>query len=121
MSLMKSLLELPQRRRPLGITGIIETVAEQNERVTIRQLPDGDPFPGRMEGREDQRIRLSVPSAKITDFMLGAPVEVQCEQFLYLGVILSLEDAVLVVGIEHAMDRAALTAIRNVWHDSPEL
>lgn len=117
----RSRLELPQLRRLLSITGIIETVAEQNEWVTIRQLPDGNPFPGCMEGREEQRMRLSVPSARITDFMLGAPVEVQCEQFLYLGVILSLEDPVILVGIEHAMDRAALTAIRNVWHDSPEV
>jgi hypothetical protein len=96
-------------------------VAEQNEWVTIRQLPDGNPLPGRMEGREEQRIRLSVPSAKITDFVVGIPLEVQCEKFLYLGVIVSLEDAVIWVGIEHALDRAALTAIRDVWHGSPEV
>ena len=121
MPLLRSRLKLPQLRRPLRITAIIETVAEQNEWVTIRQLPDGDPLPGRMEGREEQRIRLSVPSAKITDFMVGAPLEVLCEQFLYLGVVLGFEDSVILVGIEHAMDRAALTAIRNVWHDSPEV
>jgi hypothetical protein len=74
-----------------------------------------------MESRQEQRIRLSVPSAKAADFVVGAPLEVQCEQFLYLGVVLGFEGSAIVVGIEHAMDRAALTAIRNVWHDSPEV
>ena len=93
---------------------------QQNEWATIRQLPDGDPLPGRIEGREAQRIRLSVPSgARITDFKIGSPLEVQCEQFLYLGVVLGLQDSVILVGVEHAMDRAALTTIQSVWHGSP--
>lgn len=94
-------------------------MVEQNEWATIRQLPDGDPLPGRIEGREAQRIRLALPSgARITDFNVGSLLEVQCEQFLYLGVVLGLQDSVILLGVEHAMDRAALTAIQNVWHGS---
>jgi hypothetical protein len=95
-------------------------VLEQNERVMIRQLPEGDAHPGRMESRDEQRLQVTLaPGAKSADFKAGALVEVECEQFLYLGVVLGWQDSVMLVAIEHAMDRTALAAIQNVWHGSP--
>jgi hypothetical protein len=104
----------------LRIKGIIEAVLEQNEWATIRQLPDGDRQPIRIENREGQRLRVTVPpGTKSTEFAAGSLLEVQSEQFLYLGVILGWQDSVMLVAIEHTMDRTALEAIQNVWHGLP--
>ena len=65
-------------------------MAELNEQVTVRQLPDGEAHSGRLESRERQLLRVSLPpSAKGTKFQSGAPVEVQSERVLSVGVILT--------------------------------
>jgi hypothetical protein len=109
-------------------------VAELNEGVTVRRLPEGEAHAGRLESREGQRLRVSLPhSAKGVGFQPGTPVEVQSEQVLYLGVVLlgtapvrpdldrpelDRPDPVLLISIEHTVDRTALAAIQEVWHGS---
>ena len=93
---------------------------EHNEGVKVRRLPDGDVHAGRLEGREGQRLRLTTPPEDdSTEFGTGALVEVQCEQVLYLGEVQGREDSVMIIAIEHAVDRAALAAIQNIWQGSP--
>lgn len=105
-------------------------VAEPTEWVIVRQLPDGDPHSGRLESREGQRLRVSLsPAAKGAEFKVGAPVEVQSERVLYLGVVVlgtapdppgsDRSDSAMLIAIEHTVDRVALDAIREVWHGSP--
>jgi hypothetical protein len=94
-------------------------VVEQNEWATIRQLPNGERQPSRIESREANRLRVAVPPGTgSTEFAAGSLLEVQSEHFLYLGVILGWQDAVLLFAIEHAMERTALEAIQEVWHGS---
>jgi hypothetical protein len=97
-------------------------VAEPNERATIRQLPDGDALSGHIEGREEHRLRVKVaPCPNSAEFRVGSLVEVQCERFLYLGVVIGFQEPMVLVAIEHAMDRATLDVIQNVWHSAPEV
>jgi hypothetical protein len=93
-------------------------VAEQNEWVTVRQLPDGEAHSGRLESCAGRQLRVAIPPAK-AEFRAGALVEVQSQQILYLGVIQGRQDSVILVAIEHTVDRVALAAIQEVWHGSP--
>ncbi len=58
------------------------------------------------------------PDAKGTEFVSGAAVEVKGEGILYLGVVLGRQESVMLVAIEHAVDRAALAALQEVWRGS---
>ena len=58
------------------------------------------------------------PDAKSTEFIPGALVEVKGEGILYLGVVLGRQESVMLVAIEHAVDRAALAALQEVWRGS---
>lgn len=64
-------------------------------------------------------MRLTAPpDAKVTEFVSGALVEVKGEGILYLGVVLGRQESVMQVAIEHAVDRAALAALQEVWRSS---
>jgi hypothetical protein len=100
--------------------GIIGYVAEHNESVTIRRLPDGETHAGRLESGHGRRLRVSIPtSGKDVEFKTGALVEVQSERVLYLGAVLGRQDSTMLVAIEHTLDRMALAAIQEVWRGSP--
>ncbi len=95
-------------------------MAEQNEGVTVRQLPEGEIHSGRLESCEGQRLRVSLQSPdKGAEFKADALVEVQSERVLYLGVVLGRQNSTVLVAIEHTVDRMALAAIQEVWHGSP--
>jgi hypothetical protein len=49
------------------------------------------------------------------DLAAGSLVEVDWAQMLYLGQVYSQENGLLVIGVEHVVDREPLAAIRNVW------
>ena len=103
-----------------GTRGIIGSVAEQNERVTVKQLPDGESHFGRLENNDGQRLRVSIPPpANGMEFKDGALIEVQSERVLYLGIVLGRQDSAMSVAVEHTVDRTALAAIQEVWHGSP--
>jgi len=87
--------------------------------VTVRQLPAGEVHSCRLESCEEQQLRVTVPpDAKAGEFVSGAPVEVKGEGILYLGVVLGRQESVMLVAIEHAVDRAALAALQEVWRSS---
>jgi hypothetical protein len=73
----------------------------------------------RLEGCEEQRLQITVPpDAKDAEFATGAPVEVKGERILYLGVVLGRQESVMLIAIEHAVDRVALAALQEVWRSS---
>ena len=49
------------------------------------------------------------------DLAAGSLVEVDWAQTLYLGQVYSQENGLLVIGVDHVVDREPLTAIRDVW------
>jgi hypothetical protein len=95
-------------------------VPAPSEWVTVRQLPDGEAHSGRLESCDGQQLQITVPpESKSTEFISGGLIEVKCEGILYLGVILSRQESVMLVGIEHAVDRIALAALQDAWRSSP--
>jgi hypothetical protein len=51
---------------------------------------------------------------------MGTLAEVECAQVLYLGEVVGGRDAQLIVTIEHAVQRAAAAAVREVWQAQHE-
>jgi len=92
-------------------------MSERDEWLTVRRLPDGEARPGRRESLDGRRLEATLvgePGGG-DEFHLRAPVEVECEQFLYLGEVVGRHGALLIIVIEHAVNRTALAAIDEVW------
>ncbi len=93
---------------------------EQSGWATIRQLPDGDAVPGHIQNRQEQTLFVLLPPGFNAAFQVGTLLEVQSDLFLYLGVVIGWQDSVMLVTIEHAMDRTALAEVQSVWQGARE-
>lgn len=94
---------------------------DQGEVVTVRLLPTGEPQPARLESQAGPRLRIRLTDdTAVPGLGASALVEVQSEQFLYLGEVLGRQQQLLIVAVEHAVNRAALAAIQDVWHTPRE-
>lgn len=89
-------------------------MAELSEKITVRRLPDGEPRAGSLE-RRDQRHFLISNLNDGTEFEAGSLIEIQAEKALYLGQVLGQQESSLLVSMEHALNRAALSEIERVW------
>ncbi len=95
-------------------------VAQETESVTLRRLPDGAQVRGPLERRQQEPLRVVVGTdGSAADFPVGAPVEVGCDRVLYLGEVVAVQGSSIVVDVKHALDRAALAAIQDVWQNAP--
>ena len=94
-------------------------MSEDAELVTVCRLPGRRSVPGRMEGREDLRIRVGLAAEASADFEPGALIEIQSAQALYFGEVRGRQGSLLIVDVEHSIDRTALGAIENVWQAPP--
>jgi hypothetical protein len=89
-------------------------MAELSEAITVRRLPDGEPRPASLERRDRKHFLIS----NLTDwaeFEAGSLIEIQSEKAIYLGQVLGQEQSSLLLSIEHALNRLALTEIEKVW------
>ena len=92
---------------------------DQGNRVTVRRLPLGEAQHAAIDGQAGQQMRILVgPGASVPDFAAGVLVEIESGQMLYLGEVLSRQDNLLTVGVEHVLNRAALAAVQEVWQGS---
>jgi hypothetical protein len=99
---------------------IMRTVPLETESVTLRRLPDGAEIRGPLEERQQEPLRVAVGTdGGAGAFAVGSAVEVWCARFLYLGEVIALQGGSVVVEVKHALDRAALAAIQDVWQDVP--
>ena len=89
-------------------------MAPESAELRVRCLPEGVPQAGFHRG-----LRGSVLRVELTDgaggFTAGSLVEVDWDQTLYLGQVYSQENGILVIGVEHLVDREPLSAIRDIW------
>lgn len=91
--------------------------AQKNQQVTVRCLPDGNIQGALLHGLNGNLLQIDArPDSPALNFEVGDLVEVNCPDTLYLGEVRVLHGATLVVGVEHALDRAALGLIQQVWH-----
>ena len=91
-------------------------MSEQNEPVTVSRVNENRPVTGRIEGQENLRMRIRLASeTAVGDFDPGTLIEIQSAQALYLGEVRGRQGSLMMVDVEHSIDRAALGAIENVW------
>jgi hypothetical protein len=89
----------------------------KDRQVTVRRLPDGEWHAAFLDGLDGQLMRIDLaPAPAAVSLRTGDLVEVTCENTLYLGEIRSLQNATMVIGVEHALDRQTLALIQQVWH-----
>ncbi len=89
-------------------------MAELSEEITVRRLPDGQPRSASLE-RSDRRHFLISNLKDGAEFEAGSLIEIQSEKAIYLGQVLGQQESSLLISIEHALNRVALTEIENVW------
>lgn len=94
-------------------------MSEGNERVAVRHLPDGTPQPALLKNLTGNLLQIGLISdARHREIHRGALVEVDCDQAFYLGEVQGCRDSVLIVAVEHAINRTSLSALQDVWHCS---
>lgn len=89
-------------------------MAGLSEEITVRRLPDGEPRSASLE-RSDRRHFLISNLKDRAEFEAGSLIEIQSEKAVYLGQVLGQQESALLVSVEHALNRAALTEIEKVW------
>lgn len=108
-------------------------MSDATDGVTVRLLPDAEPLPCRVESLQGRRLILRLSTSTVPldangkgpvkdsskDLKMGALVEVLTEPFLYLGEVLGRQEEVLIVEVEHSVNRKALAAIQETW-DIPQ-
>ena len=93
---------------------------EQDQQLTVRLLPDGDPCPAHFGGLNGRSLQIDLsPIPAEMSLKTGDLVEVTCPKTLYLGEVQSWQGERMIVGIEHSLDRETLALIRQVWHGPP--
>lgn len=91
-------------------------MVEQNQEVTVRQLPDGRVQPARWLGLQGRILRLElIEPSESPHFRIADVAEIQDSDNLYLGEVLGSKAASLLIGIEHILERTALAEIERVW------
>ena len=88
--------------------------SEQNQQVNVRQLRDGRTEDGVCESLEGSHLqfRLLAPPEPGA-FNAGELVEVNATRTLYLGEITGRQDNLILIVVEHALNRDALAAIHG--------
>jgi hypothetical protein len=85
--------------------------------VTMRKLSAGEYREGSLHDQEGSLLRIRLGSgAAQPEFVTADLVEVTCSQTLCLGEVQGREGELLIVKVEHSVDRAALAAIQQVWY-----
>ncbi|MGA3028662.1 MAG: hypothetical protein ABSF98_28280 [Bryobacteraceae bacterium] len=89
---------------------------EPDRQVTIRRLPDGEPQPAAGHSLTGALLRVELPPTPANrQFGIGALVEVESADVLYLGEVQGCQGPLLLIAVEHAVDRGTLAAIQQVW------
>ena len=89
-------------------------MAELSEEITVRRLPNGEPRAGSLQ-RRDRRHFLISNLDNWAEFEAESLIEIQSEKVVYLGQVLVQQESSLLISIEHALNRVALTEIEKVW------
>ena len=88
-------------------------MSEQIE-MTMRQLPDGEPRRVREIGRQGCKMELELLE-DASNLVSGSLVEISSAENIYLGEVQARQGLRLSLMLEHAVDRAKVTAIQALW------
>ena len=94
-------------------------MSAENETITVRVLSHGSTHSGILRSWNGHVLHLELrPDAHAHELTPGALVEVDSQENMYLGEIQGRQGAGVLIGVEHRLDRQALTDIQRVWHPS---
>jgi len=80
--------------------------------VQVRILPDGEFHNASVIGWRGRLLELDFPGS---NFPLGTLLEIEQAPMVYLGELQWQTESVLVVAIEHSVDRTRLQPIQKAW------
>jgi len=95
---------------------------QSGDPVTMRKLSAGEYREGNLHDQEGGFLRIRLepgrfePGKAQPEFVIADLVEVTCSETLCLGEVQGREGELLIVNVEHSIDRAALAAIQQVWY-----
>jgi hypothetical protein len=90
-------------------------VPATNEPVVLRRLPAGDTQTAYSQGVERDRLKISLAPGAAGGFDLGTLVEVASDEVFYFGQVVGKQDQLLIIRVEHSLNRYALATINNNW------
>lgn len=83
--------------------------------VRVRLLNGDEIHAGFVAGWSGAVAEISLSEGAATHFVVGALVEMESEERLYLGVIQDTGLSVLSIRVEHSLERSQLEWIQQVW------
>ena len=87
----------------------------QETPVRVRLLNSEESHAGFVSGWGGAVAEISLAEGATTRFILGALVEMESEERLYLGVIRGMRPFGLSILVEHSLERSQLGWIQQVW------
>jgi hypothetical protein len=91
-------------------------MAEGSE-VSLRKLPDGDVKPARECSWSGRYLELELLDDG-DEFGIGALVEIETGEAIYLGEAQRRQGPRLWVAVEHSVDRGKLARIQESWNEA---
>ena len=85
--------------------------------VTLRRLPEGSPRRAVERSSNGRHLELELAD-EAAEFSAGTLAEIETSQSIYLGEIRRREGFHLWVAVEHALDRARLRRIQELWNEA---
>lgn len=87
----------------------------ENAELELRCLPAGSWQRGLHRGLIGRLLSVEVGDGEESMFADGCLVEVNWDRTVYLGQVYSRDHRVLVIGVEHAVDREPISAMQEAW------
>ena len=83
--------------------------------MRVRLLNSDEIHTGFLSGWSGAVAEISLPEGSATHFVLGALVEMESEERLYLGIIQDMGPSAMSILVEHSLERSQLGWIQQVW------
>ena len=83
--------------------------------LELRRLPDGSWHAGFHRGLAGRMLSVEIKDPGGPEFGDGSLVEVNWDKTTYLGQVYSRHDRIVVIGVEHALDRDPLSTVQEAW------
>ncbi len=83
--------------------------------VRVRLLNSDEVYAGSAAGWSGAVAEISLAESPAAHFVLGALVEMESEERLYMGVIEDMGPSAMSILVEHSLERSQLGWIQQVW------
>lgn len=84
--------------------------------IRVRNLPDGAVCAGMLRSSRGRVLEIELLESA-AECKPGAPVELENEEQIFLGIVDRRENNRVWVSVEHRLDRTPLAALRAAWKE----